>query len=82
MANRITVGLPKNAKINVITTPKNRVAVSNKGGGIGGSTGVNTLRELIDVEASQFSQNDVLVYEEGLGKFVIEELPRINGGTF
>lgn len=81
MTNRITVGLPKNAKINVITTPKNRVAVTNKGG-VGGGTGAKTLRELIDVDATQSSQNDVLVYEEGLGKFVVEELPRINGGTF
>jgi hypothetical protein len=81
MTNRITTTFPKNAKINVSTTAKNRVQVSNKGG-IGGGTGAKTLRELLDVDATQSSQNDVLVYEEGLGKFVIEELPRINGGTF
>lgn len=81
MTNRLTVAFPKNAKINVVTAPKNRVQVSNRGV-VGGGSGARTLRELEDVDATQASQNDTLVYEEALGKFVVEELPRINGGTF
>ena len=82
MSNRITVGLPGRSKVNVITTPKNRVQVSNKGGGIGGGSGVDTLRELRDVDATDSDNNETVVYDTAAGKFVVKELPVINGGTF
>ncbi len=82
MSNRITVGLPGRSKINVVTTSKNRVLVSNKGGALGAGTGVDAFRELKDVEAAGASTNETVVYDESLGKFVVKELPIVNGGTF
>lgn len=82
MSNRITVGLPGRSKVNVITTPKNRVLVSNKGGALGAGTGIDAFSELKDVEAFGASTNETVVYDETLGKFVVKELPIVNGGTF
>ena len=67
-------------KITVRTTPKNRITINTRGAGAG--TGVDTLRELKDVDSSDADNNETLVYDEVSGKFVIKELPIINGGTF
>lgn len=82
MSSRITVGLPGRSKINVTTTTKNRVMISNKGGALGGTSGVDAFRELVDVEAGGASMNETVVYDENTGKFVVKELPIVNGGTF
>lgn len=66
-------------KISVTTTPKNRVLI-NTGGSSG--IGVDTLRKLKDVDATSLNNNEILVYDESTGKFIIEELPVINGGEF
>ncbi len=64
------------AKITVRTTPKNRILINTKG------NTVDTLRELKDVDTTSVDNNETLVYDEASGKFVIKELPIINGGTF
>lgn len=37
---------------------------------------------LTDVDATSLDNNETLVYDEQTGKFVVKELPIINGGTF
>lgn len=79
------------SKITVTTTPKNRISINNRQrgtvktvsvGGLGGGVGIDRITELTDVDASDVDNNETLVYDEGSGKFVIRELPIINGGTF
>jgi len=82
------------SKITVTTTPKNRISINSQqrghvkivraggGGGSGVIGAVDTLEELRDVDASSLSNNETVVYDEVSGKFVIKELPIINGGTF
>lgn len=79
MSIKITTG--KNHKLNVTTTPGNRIQI-NTGGGSGGGSPIDTLVELKDVDASSISGNNTVVYDEASGKFKIEELPIVNGGTF
>lgn len=81
MAIKITTG--KSSKLNVTTTAKNRISINSRGGtGAGASAGIDTIRELNDVDASDLDNNETLVYDEGSGKFVVREIPIINGGTF
>lgn len=71
-------------KVVVNTTPKNRIAIKQP------QTTVKTvnfgsvvkLEQLNDVDASSPNTNDTLVYDEVTGKYVVRELPIINGGTF
>ena len=82
MATRVTIK-PRKQNINVTSTPKNRIQI-NTGGGVGGG-GVNqvdTIVELHDVDATHLVDNETLVYNAASGKFVVEELPVINGGEF
>ena len=74
----ITITSKSRSKLNVTTTPKNRILI-NTGGN---SSAVDTLRELKDVDTTSVDNNETLVYDETSGKFVIKELPIINGGTF
>lgn len=76
-------------KVNVTSTPKNRVSINNKAKevirtvGIQPSNlGVTQLRNLTDVDASNLVDNSTLVYDEATDKFVAKEMPIINGGTF
>lgn len=82
MTTRITIK-PRKQNINVTSTPKNRIEI-NTGGGVGGGGGnpVDTIVELKDVDASNIDNNETLVYDEGSGKFVVKEIPIINGGEF
>lgn len=69
-------------KITVTSRPKNRIQINTRGGGIGGSAAIDSIVELKDVDASDVDNNETLVYDEGSGKFVVKEIPIINGGTF
>lgn len=42
----------------------------------------NKLQNLKDVDASGASSNDTLVYDEVSEKYIVKELPIVNGGTF
>jgi hypothetical protein len=41
-----------------------------------------SLSQIIDVDASNPKDNDVLVYEEDSNKYVIKTLPVVQGGKF
>ena len=78
MGTRITIK-PRKQNINVTSAPKNRIQINNNG--LGGLS-TDTIVELKDVDASDVDNNETLVYDEVSGKFVVKEIPIINGGTF
>lgn len=76
-------------KATVISTPKNRVSINNpqrseiRTVGITPSTSlVNSLRGLNDVDASNLANNNTIVYDSVSDKFIVKELPVLNGGSF
>lgn len=72
---------PKQTKVNVTTTPKNRITI-NTGGGSALPSNIDTLVELKDVNATNIANTNTVVYDQATGKFVIRELPIVNGGDF
>ena len=74
-------------RVTVNSVPKTRVSINSEkrdtirtvGIGIVPST---TLEDLTDVDASSPDNNDTLVYDASSGKYVVKELPVVNGGTF
>ena len=73
----------------VKTPPKNRISINNQQRGsvkyvstTGGGGGVKRLVDLQDVDATHLESNETLVYDEASGKYIVKELPIINGGTF
>jgi hypothetical protein len=73
----------------VNSVPKNRVSINNnqreivRTVGLGqGGPGATRLQDLSDVNASSSDNNETLVYDEASGKYVIKELPIVNGGSF
>jgi hypothetical protein len=76
-------------KATVISTSKNRVSINNpqraeiRTVGITPSTTlVNSLRGLSDVNATDLANNNTVVYDSASDKFVVKELPVLNGGSF
>ncbi len=73
-------------KITVITQPKNRIVINNSQKAqiksVTSPVTLNRLTQMIDVDASSVDNNETVVYDEVSGKFVVKELPIINGGTF
>ncbi|NDB61793.1 hypothetical protein EB001_25630 [bacterium] len=78
MSIKISTG--KSHKLNVTTTPGNRIQINTGGGG--GAGGIDTLVELRDVDASNVTDNETVVYDAASGKFKIETLPIVDGGSF
>lgn len=73
----------------VRTQPKNRISINNQQRGAvryisaaGAGAGAKRLVDLQDVDATHLADNETLVYDEASGKFVVEVLPIISGGTF
>lgn len=76
-------------KVTLVSDRKNRVSINNQN-----RTSIRTvsispdlssvgsLAVLTDVDASNPNNNETLVYDEASGKYVVKELPIINGGTF
>lgn len=77
---KITVTTQPGNRISV-TLPKESVKTVYTGGGPG-STGAGYLSQLADVDTSGVANNETLVYDDTKGKYVIKELPIVNGGTF
>lgn len=109
-------------KVNVISTPKNRISINKQdrttirsvgivppilSGGVevtaaynqaNAATNIavsafafangvssNTVTQLVgltDIDASDADNNETLVYDNVSGKFIVKEIPIINGGTF
>lgn len=75
-------------KVNVVSTPKNRISINNQQRktirtvGVGAINAVDELIDLKDVDATDVDNNETLVYDEVSGKFVVKVIPIINGGTF
>lgn len=77
--------------ITVRTTPKSRISINNggtkklivnTGGGTTPSSDIDNIVELKDVDASDVDNNETLVYDDTVGKFVVKSLPNLDGGTF
>lgn len=66
--NRVSINAEKRQVIRTVAVQPNQL--------------VNNLKNLDDVDATEASQNDTLVYDENTQKFVAKELPILNGGTF
>jgi len=72
-------------KVSVTTNPGNRVSINNQKRDVVRAVNVGSatnLASLSDVDTSGAENNEVLVYDTASGKYVIRELPIINGGTF
>ena len=80
MTNRITVGVGSRNKIKVVTTPKDRIEINTSGGG--GTGGVETFRQLKDVDATHMVDGETVVYDAASDKFKVETLPIVDGGEF
>ena len=74
-------------KATVISTTKHRVSINNTQRAEVRTVGIipstfNTLRGLSDVDATSLANNNILVYDSASDKFIVKELPVLNGGTF
>jgi hypothetical protein len=73
-------------KVTVNSVSPNRVSINNQQRTTIRSVGLanqdTKLENLSDVDASDPDNNEILVYDETLNKYVIKTLPNINGGTF
>ena len=76
-------------KATVTSTGKYRVAINNPNRREVRTVGItpsaqrtNYLSGLLDVDASDPDNNETLVYDAVSGKYVIKELPVVNGGNF
>lgn len=80
-------------KVTVITRPGNRVTINTQqrqqvksvnvvGATDIGASGITRLSQLKDVDSTDVGNNETLVYDEASGKYIVKELPIINGGTF
>lgn len=75
-------------KVLVNSVGSNRVSINNQQRktvrtvGISATSQVDTLAELKDVDASDPDNNETLVYDASLQKYVIKTLPVIDGGSY
>lgn len=79
-------------KVSVNSSPGNRVSINSQnrdtirtisvGIATGGGGGASRLSELTDVRAVSPANNNTLVYDSATQRYVVKELPVLNGGTF
>jgi len=77
-------------KVTVNSSSPNRVSINNQQRTTIRTVGIaapeaniiNRIVNLSDVDATSLDNNETLVYDEATDKFVVKELPNINGGTF
>lgn len=70
--------------ITVISKPSNKITISSTSKQIvtGANITATQLSKLTDVDATTPQNNETLVYDSATGKYVVKELPIVNGGTF
>jgi hypothetical protein len=72
----------------ISSVPKNRISINKQDRetvrtiGISPTQLKNQLRNLDDVNATNLTDGNTVVYDGASDKFVVEELPKLNGGTF
>ena len=74
-------------KVLVNSNPRDRISINSQNRTTVrtvavGPTGYDRLSELIDVNASNPDNNETLVYDSATGKYVVKELPVVDGGNF
>lgn len=77
-------------KVTVNSTSPNRISINNQQRTTVRTVGivppeasrVTRLADLSDVDASDSDNNETLVYDQTLNKYVIKTLPVVDGGTF
>lgn len=73
-------------QVTVNSVPTTRVSINNQQRETIRTVGIapvpSTLVNLLDVDASDADNNETLVYDEVQQKFVVKELPMVDGGTF
>jgi hypothetical protein len=74
-------------KVLINSTTPNRVSINNQQRSTVrtvavASSQVNRLSQLTDVDVSDADNNEVLIYDETLNKYVIKTIPAVDGGTF
>lgn len=77
-------------KVTVNSTSPNRISINNQQRTTVRTVGivppeasrVTRLADLSDVDASDSDNNETLVYDQTLDKYVIKTLPVVDGGTF
>jgi hypothetical protein len=74
-------------KVTVNSVPKTRVSINNQQRETIRTVGIlpsitNKLEDLLDVDVSDADDNETLVYDATTGKYVVREIPIINGGDF
>lgn len=73
-------------KVTVNSVSPNRVSINNQQRTSIRTVGITPqegrLVDLTDVDATDPDNNEILVYDETLNKYVIKILPKLDGGTF
>jgi hypothetical protein len=71
--------------VTVNSNPVNRIAINSQKRDTIRTVSVapvSSLAGLSDVDATSLDNNETVVYDSSSGKFIIKELPVINGGSF
>lgn len=74
-------------KVLVNSNPRDRISINSQNRTTVrtiavGSTAYSRLSELLDVNAFDPDNNETLVYDSATGKYVVKELPVVDGGNF
>lgn len=74
-------------KVILNSTTPNRVSINNQQRSTIRTVAIGAIQskslgELSDVDVTDSDNNEVLVYDESLNKYVIKTLPNVDGGTF
>ena len=70
--------------MSVFTSPQIRVSINNQQRESVRSVGfgVNRLSNLLDVETSSPDNNETLVYDSAIERYVVKILPVVDGGSY
>jgi hypothetical protein len=74
-------------KVIVNSVSPNRVSINNQQRTTIRTVGISTssvrrIGDLVDVDVSDADNNETLVYDSTINKYVVKTLPGIDGGTF